>query len=75
MTRPRALALLPGFEPAAGAPPPVTPHRSVPAARAALRLVERNPSLRATLARLDLRRRRAQIAARHTLDRAVEAVD
>jgi len=37
-------------------------------ARPSLRLVERDRSLRARLAQLDLRRRRAQIAARHAID-------
>jgi hypothetical protein len=36
--------------------------------RPSLRLVNRDGSLRARLAELDLRRRRAQIAARHAID-------
>jgi len=64
MPRPRPIALpLPEFVPVAAGRPRLT------ARRPALRLVERDPGLRGRLAQIDLRRRRAQIAARHALGR------
>lgn len=63
MPRPRALSLpLPELPTSAAGRP-----RLAAVARPSLRLVERDRSLRARLAQLDLRRRRAQIAARHAI--------